>query len=56
MEIKFALRAAGAAFAIALAAPAAAHERGETAAPHFEQVIRHSGQVDCCRGCRLCAW
>ena len=37
MEIKSALRAAGAAFAIALAAPAAAHERGETVAPHFER-------------------
>jgi hypothetical protein len=39
MEIKSALRAAGAAFAIALAAPAAARERGETVAPHFERVI-----------------
>src|SRR6202048_5056028 len=39
MKIKSALRAAGAAFAIALAAPAAAHERGETVAPHFERVI-----------------
>src|SRR5712671_6535259 len=36
MEIKSALRAAGAAFAIALAAPAAARE---TVAPHFERVI-----------------
>ena len=39
MEIKSALRAAGAAFAIALAAPAAARERGGTVAPHFERVI-----------------
>src|SRR6201981_1813764 len=39
MKIKSALRAAGAAFAIALAAPAAARERGETVAPHFEGVI-----------------
>jgi quercetin dioxygenase-like cupin family protein len=39
MEIKFALRASGAAFAIALAAPAAAHARGETVAPQFERVI-----------------
>src|SRR6266436_5813580 len=39
MEIKSALRAAGAAFAIALAAPAAARERGETVAPHFERAI-----------------
>ena len=33
------LRAAGAAFTIALAAPAAARERGETVAPHLERVI-----------------
>src|SRR5258706_12906816 len=39
MEIKSALRAAGAAFAIALAAPAAARERGETVAPHFERAM-----------------
>ena len=39
MEIKSALRAAGAAFAIALAAPAAARERGETVAPNSERVI-----------------
>src|SRR6266853_6951699 len=39
MEIKSALRAAGAAFAIALAAPAAARERGETVALHSERVI-----------------
>jgi quercetin dioxygenase-like cupin family protein len=39
MEIKFALRASGAAFAIALAAPAAAHERGETVAPLSERLI-----------------
>ena len=39
MEIKSALRAVDAAFAITLAASAAASERGETVAPHFEQVI-----------------
>jgi len=39
MEIKSALRAVSAAFAIALAAPGAASERGETVAPHFERVI-----------------
>src|ERR1700759_5347470 len=41
MEIKFARRAAGAAFAfaIALAAPAAARENGETVRPQFELVI-----------------
>jgi quercetin dioxygenase-like cupin family protein len=39
MEIKSTLRAAGAAFAIALAVPAAARERGETVAPHFERAI-----------------
>src|SRR5689334_644260 len=39
MEIKSALRAVSAAFAIALAAPGAAGERGETVAPHFERLI-----------------
>src|SRR6267154_6202554 len=39
MKIKSALRAAGAAFAIALVAPAAARERGETVALHSERVI-----------------
>src|ERR1700756_3764604 len=39
MEIKCALRAVSAASAIALAAPGAASERGETVAPHFERVI-----------------
>ena len=39
MEIKSVLRAAGAAFAIALAAPAAARERAETVALNFERVI-----------------
>ena len=39
MEIKSALRAAVPTFAIASAAPAAARERGETVAPHFERVI-----------------
>ena len=39
MEIKSGLRAAGAAFAIAVAAPAAAHDRGETVTPHFERSI-----------------
>ena len=39
MKIKSALRAAGAAFAIAVAAPAAAHDRGETVTPHFERAI-----------------
>lgn len=39
MEIKSAPPAAGADFAITLAAPAAARERGETEAPHFERVI-----------------
>jgi len=38
-EIKSALRAAGVAFAIALAAPAAARERGETVALNLERVI-----------------
>ena len=43
MEIKSALRAAGAAFdfAIALAAPAAARENGETVTPQFERVIHN---------------
>ena len=39
MKIKSALRAAGAAFAIAVAAPACAHGRGETVTPHFERAI-----------------
>jgi quercetin dioxygenase-like cupin family protein len=39
MKIKSALRAAGAAFAIAVAAPAAAHDRGEIVTPHFERAI-----------------
>ena len=38
MEIKVALRASGAAFAIALAAPTAAHERGETVARHLRYL------------------
>ncbi|MEA2732686.1 MAG: hypothetical protein QOF70_7161, partial [Acetobacteraceae bacterium] len=39
MEIKSALRAAGATFAIALAAPVAAHDRSEAVTPHFERAI-----------------
>ena len=39
MEVKFALRATDAAFAIALAAPAPARERGETVPPHLELMI-----------------
>jgi quercetin dioxygenase-like cupin family protein len=39
MDIKFALRATGAALAIALAAPAAAGEHGKTMAHHFERMI-----------------
>jgi hypothetical protein len=38
MKIRSILRA-GAAFASALGAPAAAHERGETVAPHFGRAI-----------------
>jgi quercetin dioxygenase-like cupin family protein len=38
MEMKFALRATDAAFAIASAAPASTHERGETAIPCFERM------------------
>jgi hypothetical protein len=40
MEIKSALRAAGAAFAIAFAAPAAAHDRGVTVTPR--RICPHS--------------
>ena len=39
MDIKSAVRAAGAAFAIAVAAPAAAHAGGETVTPQFDQAI-----------------
>ena len=39
MKIKSVLRAAGAAVAIAVAAPAAAHDLGETVTPHFERAI-----------------
>jgi len=39
MEIRSTLLAAGAACAVASAAPAAAHDRGETATPHFERAI-----------------
>jgi len=39
MEIKSALRAAGAAFAVALAAPPAAQAGGEAVTPQFEQAI-----------------
>jgi quercetin dioxygenase-like cupin family protein len=39
MEIKSTLGAAGAAFAIAFAAPVAAQGRGDTVAPHFERAI-----------------
>ena len=39
MEIRSTLGAAGAAFAIALAAPATAHDRSETVTPHFERAI-----------------
>lgn len=39
LPIKSALRAAGAVFAVAMAAPAAAAERGVTVAPNFERAI-----------------
>src|SRR6201997_1629126 len=39
MKIRSPLRAAGTAFVIAVAAPAAAQDRGETVTPHFERAI-----------------
>jgi hypothetical protein len=55
MEIKFAVRAAGAAFAIAVAAPACAHGRGETVTPHFERAIPNIPGSRLCAGWRLAA-